>query len=194
MKKRVCVFCGSSSGSLPIYKEAASTVGRLLAERGYVVVYGGGRVGLMGALAEGALAAGGEVVGIIPQALFEKEIGFADLKDLRVVGSMHERKAMMADISHAFITLPGGYGTFEEFFEMVTWSQLGVHQKACGLLNLNGFYDPLLAMCDHAVSQGFLRAVDRNLILSDSAPEALIDRVLSFKVPESTKWLSSQQT
>jgi len=148
----------------------------------------------MGAVAEGALAAGGEVVGIIPQALFEKELGFSDLKDLRVVGSMHERKAMMADISDAFITLPGGFGTFEEFFEMVTWSQLGVHQKACGLLNLNGFYDPLLAMCDHAVSQGFLRDVDRNLILSDCDPKALIDRVLSFKVPQSTKWLSTKQT
>jgi uncharacterized protein (TIGR00730 family) len=192
--KRVCVFCGSSSGSLPIYQDVASNVGRLLAEHGYCVVYGGGRVGLMGALAEGTLAAGGELIGIIPQALFEKEIGYSDLKDLRVVGSMHERKAMMAEISDAFITLPGGFGTFEEFFEMVTWSQLGVHQKACGLLNLNGFYDPLLAMCDHAVSQGFLREVDRNLILSDSDPESLIERVLAFKVPQSTKWLSSKQT
>jgi uncharacterized protein (TIGR00730 family) len=169
-------------------------VGRLLAGHGYCVVYGGGRVGLMGALAEGTLSAGGEVIGIIPQALFEKEIGYSDLKDLRVVGSMHERKAMMAEISDAFLTLPGGFGTFEEFFEMVTWSQLGVHQKPCGLLNLNGFYDPLLAMCDHAVSQGFLREVDRKLILSDSDPEALIQRVLNFKVPESTKWLSSKQT
>jgi uncharacterized protein (TIGR00730 family) len=192
--KRVCVFCGSSSGSLPIYQQVASNVGRLLAGHGYCVVYGGGRVGLMGALAEGTLAAGGEVIGIIPQALFEKEIGYSDLKDLRVVGSMHERKAMMAEISDAFLTLPGGFGTFEEFFEMVTWSQLGVHQKPCGLLNLNGFYDPLLAMCDHAVSQGFLREVDRKLILSDSDPEALIQRVLNFKVPESTKWLSSKQT
>jgi len=192
--KRVCVFCGSSSGSLPIYQQVASNVGRLLAGHGYCVVYGGGRVGLMGALAEGTLAAGGELVGIIPQALFEKEIGYSDLKDLRVVGSMHERKALMAEISDAFITLPGGFGTFEEFFEMVTWSQLGVHQKPCGLLNLNGFYDPLLAMCDHAVSQGFLRKVDRELILSDSDPEALIQRVLTFKVPESTKWLSSKQT
>jgi uncharacterized protein (TIGR00730 family) len=192
--KRVCVFCGSSSGSLPIYQQVAFNVGRLLAGHGYCVVYGGGRVGLMGALAEGTLSAGGEVIGIIPQALFEKEIGYSDLKDLRVVGSMHERKAMMAEISDAFLTLPGGFGTFEEFFEMVTWSQLGVHQKPCGLLNLNGFYDPLLAMCDHAVSQGFLREVDRKLILSDSDPEALIQRVLNFKVPESTKWLSSKQT
>src|SRR5277367_4120632 len=160
--KRVCVFCGSSSGSLPIYQQVASNVGRLLAGHGYCVVYGGGRVGLMGALAEGTLAAGGELIGIIPQALFEKEIGYSDLKDLRVVGSMHERKAMMADISDAFITLPGGFGTYEEFFEMITWTQLGVHQKACGILNLNGFYDALLAMCDHAVAEGFLREVDRD--------------------------------
>jgi uncharacterized protein (TIGR00730 family) len=192
--KRLCVFCGSSAGSLSIYQETATAVGRILATKGYGVVYGGGHVGLMGALAEGVLAAGGEITGIIPQSLFEKEIGYSDLKDLRIVGSMHERKALMGELSDAYIALPGGFGTFEEFFEVVTWSQLGVHRKACGLLNVNGFYDPLLAMCDHAVEQGFIRAVDRNLILYDQDPEALIDRIASFVVPESTKWLSSTQT
>jgi uncharacterized protein (TIGR00730 family) len=192
--KRVCVFCGSSSGAQPIYQKIAFSVGRLLTEHGYGVVYGGGRVGLMGALAEGTLAAGGNLVGIIPKVLFDKEIGNSDLKDLRIVGSMHERKALMAELSEAFITLPGGFGTFEECFEMVTWSQLGVHKKPCGVLNINGFYDPLLNMCDRAVSQGFLTEVDRKLIISDPDPESLIQRVLTFKVPESTKWLSIKQT
>ncbi len=192
--KRVCVFCGSSPGALPIYQRAASTVGRLLVEKGYGVVYGGGHVGLMGALAEGVLSAGGEITGIIPRSLFEKEIGNSDLKDLRIVGYMHERKALMADLSDAFMALPGGFGTFEEFFEVVTWSQLGVHRKACGLLNINGFYDPLLAMCDHAVTEGFIREVDRKLIVDDQDPQVLIQRIATFTVPESTKWLSSKQT
>jgi uncharacterized protein (TIGR00730 family) len=192
--KRVCVFCGSSPGALPIYQQAASTVGRLLVEKGYGVVYGGGHVGLMGALAEGVLSAGGEITGIIPRSLFEKEIGNSDLKDLRIVGSMHERKALMGDLSDAFMALPGGFGTFEEFFEVVTWSQLGVHRKACGLLNINGFYDSLLAMCDHATAQGFIREVDRKLIVDDQDPQVLIQRIASFTVPESTKWLSSTQT
>jgi len=192
--KRVCVFCGSSPGALPIYQQAASTVGRLLVEKGYGVVYGGGNVGLMGALAEGVLSAGGEITGIIPRSLFEKEIGYSDLKDLRIVGSMHERKALMGDLSDAFMALPGGFGTFEEFFEVVTWSQLGVHRKACGLLNINGFYDSLLAMCDHATAQGFIRQVDRELIVDDQDPKVLIQRIASFTVPESTKWLSSKQT
>ncbi len=192
--KRICVFCGSSTGTLPIYRETALTVGRLLAERGIAVVYGGGHVGLMGAVADGALEAGGKVTGIIPRSLMERELGHDGLTDLHVVGTMHERKAMMAEMSDAFIALPGGFGTYEEFFEVVTWSQLGVHRKPCGLLNLNGFYDALLALCDHATSQGFIRTVDRSLVIADADPKRLIETITSTVVPESTKWLSSRQT
>jgi uncharacterized protein (TIGR00730 family) len=194
MMKRICVFCGSSTGTLPIYRETALTVGRLLAERGIAVVYGGGHVGLMGAVADGALEAGGKVTGIIPRSLMERELGHDGLTDLHVVGTMHERKAMMAEMSDAFIALPGGFGTYEEFFEVVTWSQLGVHRKPCGLLNLNGFYDALLALCDHATSQGFIRTVDRSLVIADADPKRLIETITSTVVPESTKWLSSRQT
>ncbi|CAN5950948.1 unnamed protein product [Sphagnum jensenii] len=194
MIKRICVFCGSSTGTLPIYRETALTVGRLLAERGIAVVYGGGHVGLMGAVADGALQAGGKVTGIIPRSLMERELGHDGLTDLHVVGTMHERKAMMAEMSDAFIALPGGFGTYEEFFEVVTWSQLGVHRKPCGLLNLNGFYDALLALCDHATSQGFIRTVDRALVIADADPKRLIETITSTVVPESTKWLSSRQT
>ena len=192
--KRICVFCGSSTGTLPIYRETALTVGRLLAERDIAVVYGGGHVGLMGAVADGALQAGGKVTGIIPRSLMERELGHDGLTDLHVVGTMHERKAMMAEMSDAFIALPGGFGTYEEFFEVVTWSQLGVHRKPCGLLNLNGFYDALLALCDHATAQGFIRTVDRALVIADSDPKRLIETIASTVVPESTKWLSSKQT
>jgi uncharacterized protein (TIGR00730 family) len=193
MLKRICVFCGSSAGHSQIYRETATMVGRLLAERHIGVVYGGGQVGLMGALADGALQANGEIIGVIPKALFEKEIAHAGLKQLCVVDSMHERKALMAELSDAFIALPGGFGTLEEFFEVVTWSQLGIHRKPCGLVNVGGFFDSLLSLCDHAVGQGFIRPVDRSLIIAEADPSALIDRVLSVEVPVSTKWLSPNQ-
>jgi uncharacterized protein (TIGR00730 family) len=194
MKKRVCVFCGSYTGSRPIYRETALKVGQLLAQNGYGLVYGGGHVGLMGAVADGAIKAGGHVTGIIPKALFEVELGHEGITELKIVDSMHERKAMMANLSDMFIALPGGFGTFEEFFEVVTWSQLGVHRKPSGLLNVDGYYDGLLAMCDHAVTQGFLRDVDRALIVSHSDPEQLINTLSTIVVPESTKWLSFKQT
>ena len=194
MLKRICVFCGSSVGRNPIYRESAMAVGQYLAEKNIGIIYGGGSVGLMGALAEAALEAGGEVIGIIPKSLYDKEIAHMGLRQLCVVGSMHERKALMGELSDAFIALPGGFGTFEELLEVITWSQLGIHLKPCGILNVAGFFDPLLAMCDHAVDQGFIRPVDRALVITDSEPEGLIDRVCSFTVPAATKWLTPNQT
>jgi uncharacterized protein (TIGR00730 family) len=194
MLKRICIFCGSSTGFNPVYRESAMAVGQYLAEKNIGLVYGGGSVGLMGAVAEAALTAGGEVIGIIPKDLYDKEIAHLGLRQLCVVGSMHERKALMGELSDAFIALPGGFGTLEELMEVITWSQLGIHLKPCGILNVAGFFDPLLAMCDYAVEQGFIRSVDRALVITDSEPEKLIDRVCSFKVPTATKWLTPNQT
>jgi uncharacterized protein (TIGR00730 family) len=193
MLKRICIFCGSSAGHSQIYRENAQAIGRLLAERHIGLVYGGGQVGLMGVVADAALEAGGDVIGVIPKALFEKELAHAGLGQLCVVDSMHERKAHMAELSDAFLALPGGFGTFEEFFEVVTWSQLGIHRKPCGVLNVAGFYDSLLSLCDHAVTQGFLRAVDRALIVSESDPAVLLDRLNTIEVPAPTKWLTPNQ-
>jgi uncharacterized protein (TIGR00730 family) len=184
MLKRIGVFCGSSSGVNALYTEAARAVGRLLCRRGVELVYGGGNVGLMGVLADACLAEGGRVIGVIPQALVDKEVAHQGLTELRVVSSMHERKAIMAELSDAFAALPGGYGTWEELFEMLTWTQLGIQQKACGLLNVNGYYDPLLELTDRAVSEGFLREVNRELLFSDDEPERLLDRLSCHFRPE----------
>ncbi len=173
--KRVAVFCGSSEGARPVYRETARETGAMLARRGIAVVYGGGRSGLMGAVAEGALSSGGEITGVIPHSLMRKEWGHEELPDLRVVETMHERKAMMADMSDAFLALPGGCGTFEEFFEVLTWAQIGLHRKPVALLNVDGYYDPLLALLDHAVTERFVRAEHRRLVLTDSDPSALLD-------------------
>ena len=195
--KRICVFCGSSKGFRPSYMESAVRMGALLAGRGIGLVYGGGRIGLMGAVADAAIAAGGEVIGIIPEALALKEVAHAGLTELRVVQSMHERKAMMADLSDAFIALPGGYGTFEEFCEVVTWSQLGIHQKPCGLLNVEGYYDPLLTLFDLATGEGFVRPQHRALVLEESSPERLLDRLSCWSPAESEgieKWIDRDET
>ncbi len=189
MARRICVFCGSSPGRRPEYAEAAVSLARCLASRGIGIVYGGGRVGLMGILADAALAAGGEVTGVIPQALVDQEAAHGGLPDLRIVGSMHERKALMADLSEAFIAMPGGFGTFEEFCEVLTWTQLGLHRKPCGLLNIEAYYDPLLALFDHAVSEEFLRAEHRRMVISDTQPDLLIDRLLRFQAPVAAKWI-----
>src|SRR5258708_4155206 len=173
MFRRICVFCGSSSGTRPVYQKAAQTVGQLLCRRGIELVYGGGRVGLMGVVADACLNDGGRVIGVIPQALADKEVAHTGLTELRIVASMHERKALMADLSDAFMALPGGFGTWEEFFEVLTWAQLGIQRKACGILNVDGYYDPLLEMADRALSEGFLRAVHRDLLLSGSHPQRL---------------------
>ena len=183
MLRRICVFCGSSSGARPAYGEAAQTVGRLLCRRGIELVYGGGHVGLMGMLADACLNEGGRVIGVIPQALADKEVAHTGLTELRIVGSMHERKFVMAQLSDAFLALPGGYGTWEEFFEVLTWSQLGIQSKPCAILNVDGYYDPLLQMADKALADGFLRDGNRNLLLADVDPEHLLDRLSNYVTP-----------
>lgn len=164
-------------------------MGQTLAQRGIGLVYGGGRVGLMGAVADACLAAGGYVIGVIPQALVDKEVAHAGLSELRVVASMHERKALMADLSDAFVAMPGGYGTWEEFFEVLTWSQLGIHGKACALLNVNGYYDPLLEMADRAVSEELLKEANREMLLTDDDPKRLLERISTYSPQVVDKWL-----
>ncbi len=189
MLNSVCVFCGSSAGIRPAYRAAAESVGRLLAERGLTLVYGGGNVGLMGVVADACLSFGGRVIGVIPEVLVRKEVAHKGLSEMHVVGSMHERKALMADLAGAFLAMPGGVGTFEEFFEILTWSQLGLHQKACALLNVEGYYDPLLAMADHAVAEGFVKPAHRAMLLSESDPARILDRLSEYAVPQVEKWI-----
>lgn len=190
---RICVFCGSSSGNNPAYSHAAEQLGRSLAERHIELVYGGARVGLMGLLADIVLQNGGRAIGVIPRALVEKEIAHTGLTDLHVVESMHERKSKMADLADGFIALPGGFGTLEEFSEVLTWSQLGLHRKRCGVLNVRGYYDGLLALFDHAVAEGFLKPSNRNLVLSASDPARLIAAVLLAAPPTDPKWITTTQ-
>ncbi len=191
--QRVCVFCGSSPGRGSEYGRVAQLLGRALVDRGLGLVYGGASVGLMGQLARTVLAAEGEVVGVVPAALAEREVAFVDLPDLRVVGSMHERKALMAELSDAFIALPGGMGTIEELFEIVTWAQLTIHKKPCGLLNVNNYYDHLVRFLDHAVDQDFMRPIDRALVLVDQDPEQLLNRFGSFQPAnlDKAEWILS---
>ena len=187
--KRICIFCGSSSGSRPVFTAAAYELGRTLAKRGVGIVFGGGKVGLMGVLADGALAAGGEVIGVIPQALVAREVAHSGLTKLHVVGSMHERKTLMADLADAFVALPGGYGTLEEFFEAVTWTQLGIHKKPCCLLNVNGYYDPLLSLLQGAVAEGFLREPNRSLVLDAENVSALLEKLEDWQSAGAELWI-----
>ena len=190
---RVCVFCGSSCGTSQEYRRAAENLGQLLAKRNIGLVYGGGCIGLMGALADAALAAGGEVVGVIPDSLLRREVGHRGVTRLHVVETMHQRKAFMADLADAFIALPGGYGTLEEFCEIVTWSQLGIQQKPCGLLNVERYWDGLLAMLDHAVNEGFLRQENRELVLVASTPEGILERLQEWEpTAHAEKWLDKE--
>lgn len=191
--KRVCVFCGSSSGFRPCYSEAAKAVGSLLARQGIGMVFGGGRRGLMGVAADAALAAGGTVIGVIPRALVDLEVEHRGVTQLHVVETMHERKALMADLSDAFLALPGGYGTLEEFCEVVTWSQLGVHRKPCGLLNTEGYFHPLLDFFDRSVTEGFLKPEHRELVLDSGDPEQLLQQLAEFHVPLLEKWITEDQ-
>ena len=192
--KRVCVFCGSSFGIRPAYREAAQRLGKLLAERGIGLVYGGGCVGLMGALADAVLAGGGEAIGVIPDSLMPREVGHRGLTKLHVVNTMHERKALMADLADAFIALPGGYGTLEELLEAVTWSQLGIQQKPCGLLNVEEYWDGLLAVLDHAVDEGFVRKENAQLVLVAQSPETMLERLLEWTPPAHLeKWLDREK-
>jgi uncharacterized protein (TIGR00730 family) len=192
--KRICVFCGSSLGNREAYRQSATAMGRELASRGIGLVYGGGNVGLMGVVADAVLAGGGEVIGVIPRSLAEREIAHIGVTDLRVVDSMHTRKAMMAELSDAFVAMPGGVGTFEEFFEVVTWTQLGLHRKPCGLLNSSGFYTPLVAFIDQAVTEGFIKPIHRASIVVDTEPAALLDALASVVLPDVPKWIRRDET
>jgi uncharacterized protein (TIGR00730 family) len=192
--RRLCVFCGSSVGNQAEYAEAAQQLGALLAARGVSLVYGGGNVGLMGVIADAVMAHGGEAIGVIPQALADREIAHTGITELRVVDSMHTRKAMMADLADAFVAMPGGVGTFEEFFEVVTWTQLGLHRKPCGLLNVKNFYTPLAAFIDQAVSEGFIRPVHRAAIVVDSDAERLLNTLAGMDLPDVPKWIRRDET
>jgi len=186
--KRICVFAGSSSGVRAEYLGAASDLGKLFAARGIELVYGGARVGLMGAVADAVLAGGGRVTGVIPKALVEKEVAHDGLTDLRIVTSMHQRKALMADLSDAFIALPGGWGTLDEMFEILTWAQLGLHRKPCGLLNVLGYFDRLLSFLDHTMEEGFVRREYGALLSVAPAPAPLLDALQSQTPPAVEKW------
>lgn len=192
--RSVCVFTGSSPGARPDYAATARALGEELATRELRVVYGGAGVGLMAVMADAALGAGGEVIGVIPQELVDKEVAHRGLSDLRVTGSMHERKALMSELSDGFIALPGGYGTLEEFTEVVTWSQLGLHSKPCGLLDVAGFYRPLLSFLDHAVAERFLRSEHRDLVLVDTDPARLLDTMSDWTAPITEKWIDRDET
>ena len=193
--ERICVFCGASPGARPEYAQATIELARLLAGDGIGVVYGGGGVGLMGVLADAVLAEGGEIIGVIPRALVDREIAHRDVADMRVVGSMHERKALMAELADAFIALPGGIGTLEELFEVYTWSQLGLHSKPCALLNVEGYYDGIAGFLANAVEERFLRQEHREMLMVEREPRALIDRLREFE-PDSVqpKWIDREET
>ena len=192
--QRVCVFCGSSPGANPRYLTTAHRLGIVLAQRGIGLVYGGGCVGLMGVLADAVLAEGGEVIGVIPQSLVDLEVAHVGLPDLRVVSSMHERKALMADLSDGFIALPGGLGTLEELSEILTWAQLGFHAKPCGLLDVRGYFRHLLAFLDHALAERFIRPAHRAMLLEDEDPEALLDAMRAYEPPRREKWIDRDET
>jgi len=189
--RRLAIFCGSNPGARPDYVEAARSLGRLLAQRGIGIVYGGSNVGLMAALADAMMDELGDIIGVIPRMLVEREVANTALADLRVVGSMHERKAMMAELADGFIALPGGIGTLEEFFETWTWAQLGMHTKPCGLLNVAGYFDPLLEFLDHAVAERFVRDVHRAMVVVESDPAALLARFESYEPPRVVKWINA---
>ena len=190
----VCLFCASSIGASERYGESARDVGRMLAQRRVALVYGGARVGLMGAAADAALEAGGRVIGVIPQALWDREVGHTDLTELLIVDTMHQRKALMAERADAFVALPGGAGTLEEFFEAWTWAQLGIHAKPVALLNVDGYFDPLLAMLDHMLEERFVSAAHRQIILVDDDAPRLLARLEAYEPPAVTRWLTREET
>ena len=192
--RRVCIFCGSNSGAHSEYLQAACDTGIALVERGLGLVYGGASVGLMGELANQVLARGGEAIGVIPESLVAREIAHPRLTELRVVKSMHERKMTMSDLADGFIALPGGYGTLDEFFEIITWAQLGLHRKPCGVLNVCGYYDELLSFLDHAVNEQFLRQQNRELVLEAQDPRVLLTKFENHRPVQATKWISKAET
>lgn len=192
--RAVCVFCGSAVGRRPEYRDATAQLGRELARRGITLVYGGGNIGLMGVLADAVLAAGGRVIGVIPQSLVDREVAHHGVTELRIVASMHERKALMAGLSDAFVTLPGGIGTLEEFCEILTWAQLGIHGKPVGLLNVAGYFRPLIELLDHAVGEGFLKARHRELMLVADDAVRLLDACAEFRPVAVPQWFTADGT
>jgi uncharacterized protein (TIGR00730 family) len=190
---RLCVFCGSSNGNDDAYLHAARELGKALADAGIGLVYGGAAVGLMGAVADAALAHGGIVIGVMPRALFDKEIAHRSLTELHVVGSMHERKAMMAELADGFVALPGGLGTFEELFEVWTWAQLGYHSKPCALLDVNGFYTKLAAFLDDVVLHGFVKREHRDMLVVATTPDDLLQRIAAYEAPRLAKWIDDDE-
>lgn len=191
--RRLCIFCGSSSGNDPAYASAAEQLGRELSATGIGLVFGGGRVGLMGVLANAVLASGGRAVGVMPKSLVEKEIAHTSLTELHIVNSMHERKALMADLADGFVLLPGGFGSWEEFCEIFTWLQLGIHSKPCGVLNVAGYYDSLLAQVSRAVSDGFLRASHLESLVIETDVRRLLSRLASAPILREAKWINKQE-
>ncbi len=191
--KRICVFCGSNKGAKIQYIEAAKSLGKVLVKKNIGLVYGGGKVGLMGVIADEVLAAGGEVIGVIPQSLVAREVAHQNVTQMHIVNSMHERKALMADLSDGFMALPGGMGTFDEFCEILTWAQLGIHQKPCGILNVENYFTPLLAMFDHAMREGFLRDTHRALVIEATEPETLLELFAKYQPQHVEKWLDREK-
>jgi uncharacterized protein (TIGR00730 family) len=194
MMKNICVYCGSNPGRLPEYRGAARLLGYEMASRGLGLVYGGASIGVMGAVADAVLERGGQAIGVIPYSLATKEVSHDGLDELIVVDSMHERKARMAELSDGFIALPGGWGTIEEIFEMLTWAQLGFHEKPCGLLNVASYYDPLFAFLENAIEQQFVKEAYRPMIMMDEAPAALLDRFDEYRAPKVKKWIGPEET
>ncbi|MEM5342751.1 TIGR00730 family Rossman fold protein [Paraburkholderia azotifigens] len=191
--KAVCVYCGSSDGAKPLYRDAAKAFGRALVAANLSLVYGGGKVGLMGVIADEVMAAGGRAIGVIPELLVNKEVGHNGLSELHVVPDMHHRKKMMADLSDAFVAMPGGAGTLEELFEVFTWAQLGYHQKAVAVLNIDGFYDPLISMLQHTVQEGFMRQTYFDILQVESDPAALIGKLQRYQPPAQDKWADRRE-
>ena len=191
--KKICVYCGSSPGKNPAYSQAAVKLALALSERNIGLVYGGGAVGIMGTVADAVLAAGGEAVGVIPKALAIKEVAHDSLSELHVVASMHERKAMMADLADGFIALPGGWGTLEEIFEILTWAQLGFHDKPCGLLNIDGYYDGLIGFLENSFEQQFVNELYRPMLMKAREPLALLDQFATYRAPKVHKWMGEDE-
>ena len=191
--KKICVYCGSSPGRNPAYSDAASALANELCARGIGLVFGGGAVGVMGVVADAMLKTGGEVVGVIPKALAKKEVAHYGLSELHVVASMHERKAMMAELADGFIALPGGWGTLEEIFEMLTWAQLGFHEKPCGLLNIEGYYDDLIGFLENSFEQKFVKELYRPLLMKADKPAVLLDQFSGYKAPKVRKWMDEDE-
>ncbi|WP_151087791.1 LOG family protein [Hymenobacter baengnokdamensis] len=192
--RSIAVYCGSSSGNQEVYTQQAQELGRELARRGITLVYGGGCVGLMGVIADAVLAEGGKVIGVIPGFLADKELAHKGCTELHVVETMHQRKLLMADLAEGFIAMPGGFGTLEELFEVLTWGQLGLHAKPIALLNVAGFYDQLLGLCDHMVSEGFVRTENRKQVLQNANATALLDAMTQYQPLRVEKWLTSEKS